>query len=121
MVPETPSRDGCATVICPVCASSFVASPKQRYCSHACRSTAWRRRRHVPVAAEIVVPPGRSKRALSVYECEACGVRSVGEQRCEGCGSFMRRVGLGGCCPHCDEAVAVIDLLDEEVVPKAMR
>jgi hypothetical protein len=33
----------------------------------------------------------------------------------------MRRIGLGGRCPHCDEAVSVADLLDEEVVPKVMR
>jgi len=33
----------------------------------------------------------------------------------------MRRIGLGGRCPHCDEAVAVADLLDQEVVPKVMR
>jgi hypothetical protein len=33
----------------------------------------------------------------------------------------MRRVGLGGHCPHCDEPVAIADLLDEEVVPKGIR
>ena len=27
----------------------------------------------------------------------------------------MRRVGIGGHCPHCDEPVAITDLLDEEV------
>jgi len=72
-------------------------------------------------AVPIVVPPHRPRRPFTVYECEACGTRSVGDQRCEDCGSFMRRIGLGGRCPHCDEAVAVADLLDEEVVPKAMR
>ena len=34
-----------------------------------------------------------------------------GQQRCEDCGIFCRRVGAGGCCPHCDEPVAIADLL----------
>jgi hypothetical protein len=25
----------------------------------------------------------------------------------------MRKLGIGGRCPHCDEAVAVADLLDD--------
>jgi len=29
--------------------------------------------------------------------------------------TFMRRVGPGGNCPHCDEPVAITDLLGEEV------
>ncbi|MGH7429761.1 MAG: hypothetical protein ACREJ4_15600 [Candidatus Methylomirabilaceae bacterium] len=57
---------------------------------------------------------------MTVYKCPACGIRAVGDQRCE-CGSFMSRVGLGGRCPHCDEPVAVDDLLAEEVVPKGVR
>ena len=28
----------------------------------------------------------------------------------------MRKLGLGGPCPHCDEPVAVVELLDQEVV-----
>jgi len=28
----------------------------------------------------------------------------------------MRRIGIGGSCPHCDEAVAVAELLGEEVI-----
>jgi hypothetical protein len=30
----------------------------------------------------------------------------------------MRRVGLGGCCPYCEEPVSVTDLFDEEVMPE---
>jgi hypothetical protein len=29
----------------------------------------------------------------------------------------MVRIGLGGTCPHCQELVAVADLIAEEVVP----
>ena len=120
MDPEAPSRGGTAAAICPVCQASFVPTPNKHYCGKPCRDTAWRRRHQVPVVP-IVLPPNRPRRPFTVYECEACGTRSVGDQRCEDCGSFMRRIGLGGRCPHCDEAVAVADLLDEEVVPKAMR
>jgi hypothetical protein len=118
--PEAPLRDGTAAATCPVCQVTFVPAPNKRYCGKPCRDTAWRRRHQVR-AVPIIVPRSRPRRALTVYECEACGTRSVGDQRCRECGSFMRRIGLGGRCPHCDEAVAVADLLDEEVVPKVMR
>jgi phage FluMu protein Com len=37
----------------------------------------------------------------------------VGEQRCEDCNTFAVRVGTGGHCPHCDEPVALLELLHE--------
>ena len=33
-------------------------------------------------------------------------------------GTFMRKIGLGGPCPHCDTPVSVTELLDQEVVPR---
>jgi hypothetical protein len=48
---------------------------------------------------------------MTVYECDACGERAVGVQRCDGCSTFMRRVGLGGACPGRDEAITVSELL----------
>ena len=44
----------------------------------------------------------------SVY---ACDTRCLGQQRCEDCGVFMRRIGFGGLCPCCDEPVATIELV----------
>lgn len=109
-------RDEDATIPCPVCAEPFVASGRRRYCSDRCRCRAWRRRRPAPVP--VAVPPaGPGRRAITVYECAACGTRALGEQRCDECGSFMGRVGIGGLCPHCDEPVAVSDLVAEVVVP----
>jgi hypothetical protein len=32
---------------------------------------------------------------ITVYECPDCGDRYLGEQRCQGCGTFARRVGIG--------------------------
>jgi hypothetical protein len=46
-----------------------------------------------------------------VYECPDCGERQAGTRRCPDCNLFMRRVGPGGSCPHCDEPVLVADLL----------
>jgi DNA polymerase II large subunit len=54
---------------------------------------------------------------MTVYECGNCGSRTLGEQRCEPCGTFMSRVGMGGCCPSCDEPIAVAELVDQEVAP----
>jgi hypothetical protein len=54
---------------------------------------------------------------MTVYECDNCGSRALGEQRCEQCGTFMSRVGIGGCCPSCDEPIAVAELVGQEVAP----
>jgi hypothetical protein len=109
-----PLRGEPAAVPCPVCQSLFAPRTNQRYCSKTCRDTAWRRRHQRPPAV-ITVPPGRRRAGFTVYECEACGTRSLGSQRCEDCGSFMRRVGSGGQCPHCDETITVEELLGEEM------
>lgn len=37
----------------------------------------------------------------------------LGQQRCDDCGVFSRRVGPGGPCPHCNEPVALVDLLPQ--------
>jgi endogenous inhibitor of DNA gyrase (YacG/DUF329 family) len=106
-----PSRDDDATVPCPVCGSAFVVSGRRRYCSDGCRRAAWSRRRSSPAPVVVVAPAG-SRRPHTVYECDDCGGRALGEQRCEDCGVFMRRVGLGGCCPSCHEPVAAGELIE---------
>jgi len=115
---DTPSGDDGATMTCPVCQSFFAASGRKRFCSDACRRLAWKRQHQAPLAPIVVPPPGQLRRPLTVYECAACGARAVGEQRCSDCGTFMARVGLGGQCPHCDEPVAVADLIGGEVMSK---
>jgi hypothetical protein len=112
--PTTPLRHDGVTMTCPLCQHPFVPSGRRKYCSDACRSAAYRRRRD---AGRTVLTVARSKprRPITVYECDGCGVRTTGEQRCETCGIFTRKVGLGGQCPHCDEPVTVSELLGQEV------
>ena len=120
MTDATPLGDDTATMTCPVCQSFFTPSGRKKFCSDACRRFAWKRRHQAPTAPVVVAPAGRPRQPLTVYECGACGARAVGDQRCEDCGTFMSRVGLGGSCPHCDEPVAVADLIAGEVKPGAV-
>ncbi len=113
--PNTPSRYDAVTVACPLCQRPFTPSGRQKYCSDACRVAAYRRRRQAAPPA-LSVPARRPRKPLTVYECDRCGLRAVGEQRCPDCSTFMRRLGLGGECPHCGEPVAVPELLGQEVI-----
>ena len=98
----------------PSASAPFTPLGRQKYCSDACRSAAYRRRRDTHRPA-ITVPKPRPRKPITVYECDTCGHRALGEQRCPDCATFMRKIGLGGECPHCDEPVAVTELLDQEV------
>ncbi len=111
MTTEPPSRHDGVTMACPSCQHPFVPHGRRRFCSDACRAAAYRRRRDAH-PAPIVVPAARPRRPITVYECDGCGERSLGEQRCDDCGTFMRRIGLGGACPNCDEPLAIDDLID---------
>jgi hypothetical protein len=108
---SSPSRNDGVTITCPVCRGRFVPVGRQRVCSPACRQAAYRRR-HAAADAPLVVPPHRSRRNETVYECPSCETRYLGNQRCSECGVFCRRVGAGGLCPECGEPVAITDLLD---------
>ena len=108
--PASPPRDDSVTArTCPACGQPFTPSGRRRWCSAACKQAAWRRKRSPATPLPPAPPPGR-KRAITVYECAACGQRALGSQRCDDCGTFMRAIGIGGLCPHCDDPVAVIEL-----------
>jgi len=109
-----PPRDDHETTRCPVCRLRFTPAGRQLYCSSPCRKTAFRRRRQQP--ASTVVAPARPRRGYTVYECPDCGQLLAGEQRCGDCGTFARRVGPGGACPHCQEPVTLTELLGQEVI-----
>jgi len=113
--PEPPLRHDAVTMTCPVCQHAFVPVGRRKYCSDACRAAAHRRRRDTQ-PAPVVVPRARPRRPITVYECDTCGLRALGEQRCDDCASFMRRVGIGGHCPSCSDPIALDELLEQEVI-----
>ena len=106
-----PGNDGVTIRACAVCGAGFVASGRRRHCSDACRQAAWRRR-HASTAPALPVPPKGAKRAVTVYVCDDCDARSLGEQYCADCRTFMRAAGIGGVCPCCEEPVAVAELME---------
>ena len=81
---------------CPLCQHAFTPVGRKKYCSAARRAAAYRRRWDNAQPA-IAVPKAQPRRPITVCGCDGCGARAVGDQRCESCGSFMRRVGIGGC------------------------
>ena len=83
----------------------------RRWCSDACRQSAYRRR-HQPAPELAELPSASARKDATVYECDDCGERFVGTQRCDACNRFARRVGTGGHCPSCDEPVAIIELVE---------
>ncbi|MGI8808720.1 MAG: hypothetical protein ACR2KK_12905 [Acidimicrobiales bacterium] len=108
--PDSPSCHDGVTMTCPVCQQPFGPVGRRKYCGDACRATAYRRRRDAG-RVPIVLPRGQPSKPVTVYACDSCGTRAVGDQRCEECRTFMRRVGLGGTCPSCDEHLSVEELL----------
>ena len=109
--PTAPSRNDDVTIPCPVCATGFAPSGRRRYCSDACRVAGHRRRHHEPHPPTPLPAQGQRK-ARTIYQCNTCGTRALGEQRCEECSTFMTRIGIGGHCPECDEPVTIEELLN---------
>jgi len=105
--PRNDNRNDTA-VTCPACGQPFTPAGRRRWCSDACRQAAWRQRHPAPDPAARPAPP--PARAATIYQCPECDQRYLGQQRCQDCATFCRRVGPGGPCPHCDEPVAVKDL-----------
>ena len=104
---------------CPVC-PSLLPSRRARYCSDACKQRAYRLR-HVPAPATNGALAAELKRlgervAHTLYECPTGGERYLGERRCSDGNRFCRALGLGGPCPHCDEPVLLVELLDRALL-----
>jgi hypothetical protein len=118
-MPNTPSRNDVETTspgrlcCCPVCGVDFLRNRRQRYCSPACRQAAWRARHPKPPTQTHTATTAtrRPCRDTTVYACGERQQRYLGEQWCPDCHRPCRRVDIGGLCPHCDEPVAVTDLL----------
>lgn len=107
------SNDSVTIRRCPVCQTPFPAGGKRIYCSDTCRVAGHRRRQHTEQARlPVAIPPAApaTQRDITVYECDTCGTRQLGQQRCE-CGLFMRKLGPGGHCPGCDDIHTIDELL----------
>ncbi len=98
--------------MCRACGRTFPAQGRKAYCDDACRQRSFRLRQRPPDEVRLGIATRLPKTAI-VYQCPECDARCLGQQRCDDCGVFMRRLGPGGACPHCDEAVAVADLIAE--------
>lgn len=110
-LPAIPSRNDGVTMTCPICTTGFTPSGRRRYCSDACRAAAHRRRHHEP-APTPALPVHGQRKARTVYQCGTCGTRSLGNQRCDECTTFMTRIGIGGLCPGCDDPITIDELLN---------
>ena len=123
--PESPSRNDGVTIACAFCGRHVPPAGRRRFCSDACRQAAFRERQRASttrVAPPAVLARARpAARAATVYECPACGTRFLGEQRCAECNVFCRRIGPGAPCPHCEEPVAVADLLALPLTPSSRK
>lgn len=111
-----PVGNGAGPRRCLVC--ELPAKGRSAYCSDAHRVQAHRLRHRQqlglrPDALQAELRRRRQLTAFTVYECDDCGERYLGVQRCEQCNRFCRVAGLGGHCPDCDELVLVTDLLGE--------
>ncbi len=109
MLPEATLCNDGETTACALCGTTFQPVGRQRFCTPAHRQAAWRRRHPTP----LPTVPAHTPRRTTVYQCPECESRYLGEQYCNDCGRFCRRVGAGGLCPACEEPIAVSDLLPE--------
>ena len=108
---NTPSHNDSVTDSCAVCDRPLPPGRPRTTCSDRCRQTAWRRRHQPAVPAVEPLPAARSAKANTVYECPACDTRYLGQQRCDDCNVFCRRLGPGGLSPCCDEPITIQELL----------
>ena len=76
-----PVRDDSAMIACPACGLSFEPLGRQRFCGTTCRQAGWRRQHAAPVEPIVA-------KSDAVYECEGCGSRYLGIQRCEDCNKW---------------------------------
>lgn len=99
---DTPDPSNTVTTPCPVCGQAFTPIRRQRYCPPACRQAAWRTRHPAPAPTPAVVRPPTRRHDHTVYECNGCGTRLLGQQWCPDCNRPAARLDLGGLRPHCD-------------------
>jgi hypothetical protein len=105
----TPRNGSTTAGACLVCGSPLPPGRPRTTCGDRCRQTLWRRLHQTPLAAPVL-PARQPSKPHTVYQCEHCGTRALGDQQCD-CGKFMRRAGIGGLCPCCDQPITLNELL----------
>jgi hypothetical protein len=98
------------TTPCPTCGAAFTPIRRQRYCTQACRQSAWRARHPAPQPPPVT---GTPRRDITVYRCPECDVHHLGRQWCHDCHRPCTRLDYGGLSPHCHQPVAISDLIDQ--------
>jgi hypothetical protein len=106
-----PSRNGSVTDNCSVCGGPKPAGRPRSTCSDACRQKAFRLR-HQQELTTPELPKAKPSKPHTVYECDLCGSKLLGEQWCQDCAKPMRRLGPGGLCPCCSEPLTFQELLE---------
>ena len=109
-VPASGAEPRCLTCTTPL------SSRRARYCSDACKQRAYRLRQVDLTATDADLLATELQRlgelvAHTIYECPDCGERFVAERRCPDCHRFCRKLGLGGCCPDCQQPILLAELL----------
>jgi hypothetical protein len=111
-VPDQPPSHGSVTATsCQLCATPLAGRADQQFCSPSCRQKAHRRRTRTPPTRTPVLPAGTSRRDITIYECDDCGERLIGQQWCPDCQRPCRRLDFGGPCPSCGDAITIADLV----------
>ncbi len=110
---STVRDDTATTLTCPVCATVFDPAGRQRFCSTGYRQAAWRAKHAAPTEPTVA-------RCDTVYACPTCDTRYLGQQRCDACNTWCRRIGAGALCPCCDEPIAISDLAPEQLLQKPL-
>lgn len=101
---------------CPVCGLPIPTHGRTVYCSRACQQRAFRLRHakdHAALQQTWTLELTRRAALLrqTVYECPQCEQRLLQDRRCPDCNLMCKKVGIGGCCPSCDEVLLVADLI----------
>lgn len=95
---------------CPICPTGFTPIRRQQFCRPACRQTA-HRRAHQSATPQPPLAAGCPRRDTTIYQCGDCEQRYLGQQWCHDCNRPCTRIGPGAPCPHCEEPVAIEDLI----------
>lgn len=93
-----------ATTVCPQCGSRFTPLGRRRWCSDACRQSAWRLRRAAP-------RPTQPAKIDTVYECPQCQTATWAPNAATTATPGPAASDRADPAPHCDDIVAVIDLV----------